>query len=196
MTTKWMTLIFFLLLMAQISRAKSFNFCERLNSLKGDQLEISDPKADLPELPITSLLVRKDIRRLFLLNNQTILKSYPVALGVNPSGHKRRQGDMKTPEGIYFISDKNPHSKYHKSLKISYPDTEDWLSAKKRGVDPGGDIFIHGLPNEAGLKRDLLDGIHPLIDWTLGCIALSDGEIEEIYSRVGIGTPIEICPLP
>ena len=190
------TLLIFLLTasLSELAHSKSFHFCERLKTLKGDFLKDQQPPPDLSETPVTSVLVRKDLRRLYLLNHQTILKSYSVALGVSPRGHKREQGDFKTPEGVYYISLKNPHSKYHLSLKISYPNAEDLLSARKRGVHPGGDIFIHGLPNTPGTKRDLLDGIHPVVDWTLGCIAVTDEEVEEIYSVVHIGTPIEICP--
>lgn len=170
-------------------------FCQNLNSLQGNQFKNESSNESPFTLPVTGLLIRKDIRRLYLLHLNKILKSYPVALGVRPRGHKQKQGDLKTPEGVYFINQKKQDSSYHLSLKISYPNAQDIVEANMKGVHPGGDIFIHGLPNEAGLKKKLLSGIHPVIDWTLGCVAVTDEEIEEIYSQVQLGTPIEICPL-
>ena len=146
------TLSFCMVLVTEVGFSKTFNFCGRLDTLTGAPEGHSRSSLDFVTSEVTSLLIRKDTRRLYLLNNDTILKSYPVAFGLNPSGHKTREGDFKTPEGIYFISKKRPDSNYHKSLKISYPDAEDLLSAQQLGVEPGGDIFIHGFPNEPGLN--------------------------------------------
>lgn len=195
MNARWLGFILILLLIAQIGTAKTLSFCNNLSLLNGDFYKNAPTEEASTSLPVTSVLIRKDIRRLYLLHFNTIIKSFPVALGIRPSGHKQRKGDLRTPEGLYFINHKKDDSSYHLSLQISYPNAKDILEAKLKGVDPGGDIFIHGLPNEPGLKKELLGGIHPLINWTLGCVAVTDPEIEEIFSRVQLGTPIEICPV-
>jgi murein L,D-transpeptidase YafK len=139
------------------------------------------PKADI-------ILVIKSKRQMHLLREGKILKSYQISLGPNSRGHKQRQGDKKTPEGRYKICGRNPNSHYHKSLRISYPNAQDREQAKKRGVDPGGDIMIHGL----GKKFGFLGKSHTLHDWTLGCIAVTNQEIEEIWKMVDVGTEISI----
>ena len=139
---------------------------------------------------VDKITVRKSARKLELYHNGKIVKSYTIALGKNPVGHKQMEGDSKTPEGKYFIAYHNPKSSYHLSLKISYPDEQDKLNAKKMGVSAGGDIMIHGLPNRA----PFLGRFHNLTDWTQGCIAVNNYEIEEIYAAVKDGTPIEILP--
>ncbi len=115
---------------------------------------------------------------------------YRIALGFAPEGDKTRAGDGKTPEGRYRISGRNPKSQFHLSLKISYPDASDRAAARAAGVDPGGDIFIHGTPGTSGKPPALV----ARRDWTLGCIAVSNDEIEEIWRLTPIGTPIEIRP--
>jgi murein L,D-transpeptidase YafK len=135
---------------------------------------------------VDRIVVKKGERRMYLMRNGQPLRSYKVALGYSPVGHKRRQGDGKTPEGVYFIDRRNPASNYRKALGISYPNTADRLHATRRGDNPGGAIMIHGQPNR---KRDPQTG-----DWTFGCIAVSDMEIDEIYEVVEVGTPIEILP--
>lgn len=122
---------------------------------------------------------------MLLLHGESIVRSYRVALGRDPSGHKRREGDGRTPEGCYVIDRRNPKSAYHLSLHISYPGEGDLERARECGVDPGGDIMIHGAPND-GTPREG--------DWTQGCIAVFNAEIEEIWSLVADGTPIEILP--
>ncbi len=144
--------------------------------------------AVLPD--VDKITVRKSARKLELYHNGKIVKSYTIALGKNPIGHKQMEGDSKTPEGKYFIAYHNPKSSYHLSLKISYPDEQDKFNAKKMGVSAGGDIMIHGLPNRA----PFLGRFHNLTDWTQGCIAVNNYEIEEIYAAVKDGTPIEILP--
>jgi murein L,D-transpeptidase YafK len=143
----------------------------------------------LPERP-DRILIEKAERRLTLLRGDRALKVYRVALGGSPAGDKQCQGDNRTPEGVYRISGRNPHSAYHRSLRISYPDAKDRAEAKRRGCSPGGDIYIHGLPN----GRGAIGGAHRLRDWTLGCIAVTDPEIEEIWRLVPDGTAVEIRP--
>ncbi|MCY4303972.1 MAG: L,D-transpeptidase family protein [Aestuariivita sp.] len=135
--------------------------------------------------PVTSILVNKGERELFLLNDGFVLKKYNFDLGFNPIGGKRVEGDGKTPEGVYYINRRNPNSNFHLSLGISYPNDEDVKNAQALGKDPGGDIFIHGQPNSTNVTRE---------DWTEGCIAVSNDDIEEIYRVVKTGTPIIIRP--
>jgi len=118
------------------------------------------------------------------------LKEYRVALGFSPVGPKQHEGDGRTPEGNYKIDFHKSDSAFHRALHISYPDAVDTARAAEAGVAPGGDIMIHGLPNgfsAAGLT-------HRLHDWTAGCIAVTDSEIDEIWASVSDGTPIEIRP--
>ncbi len=139
---------------------------------------------------VTSLVVNKSARKLYLLHNESILKEYDVALGFAPAGTKTRRGDGRTPEGSYLIDRRNPRSRYHLSLGISYPNSKDIAQAKAAGVDPGGDIFIHGQPN---LRRELKRA-KKTPDWTAGCIAVKNDEIEEIYAMVTEGTLITVRP--
>ena len=134
---------------------------------------------------VTQIVVNKSERKLYLLHGTTILKDYKIGLGANPVGDKKYEGDGRTPEGLYYISGKNPGSTYHLSLKISYPNDQDREEAKTMGKEPGGDIFIHG--REGGNRGKGRD-------WTAGCIAVKDGQIEQIYSMVRPGTPIFIRP--
>ena len=145
-------------------------------------------KINLP--PIDKIIIEKSARQLHLLSEGKNIRTYPVALGRNPVGPKQREGDKKTPEGNYHISQHNPHSSYHLSLRISYPDAADRKNARKQGVNPGGDIMIHGLPN----RSPFIGRAHRWSDWTSGCIAVTNGEIEEIYNAVKDGTPVEIRP--
>jgi murein L,D-transpeptidase YafK len=135
------------------------------------------------------IVVEKNARRLFLMRDGAIIAGYSVALGAEPAGDKQQEGDERTPEGLYTIDYKNAQSAYHLSLHISYPDGEDRAEARRLGVSPGGDIMIHGLPNRLGF----IGGLHRLMDWTDGCIAVTNDEIEEIWAKVAVGTPIEIA---
>ena len=128
------------------------------------------------------VLVRKQRREMVLLRGESVLRTYRIALGREPVGPKRQEGDGRTPEGRYIIDRRNPKSKYHLSLHISYPDAADIARATEAGVEPGGDIMIHGLRD--GLLREG--------DWTQGCIAVTDEEMDEIWGLVGDGTPIQI----
>jgi murein L,D-transpeptidase YafK len=136
------------------------------------------------------VVVWKSKRQLELYASGRLLKRYPVSLGRNPAGPKLQEGDKRTPEGVYAVESHNPHSSFHKALKVSYPSPADRLAAAKRGVAPGGDIMIHGLRNGLGF----IGRLHRRLDWTAGCIAVTNPEIEEIYRVVADGTPIEIHP--
>lgn len=133
---------------------------------------------------VTQVQVHKAERKMYLLHNRRVLKTYDVALGFAPIGDKKVEGDGRTPEGAYRISHKNPNSQYHLSLGISYPNAADIAEAEALGRPPGGDIFIHGGPNRQVSQRD----------WTAGCIAVSDKQMERIYAMIRPGTPIFILP--
>lgn len=130
------------------------------------------------------IVVSKSRRLLTLQSGDKILRKYKVNLGFVPQGHKLASGDGRTPEGLYYIDRRNPRSDFYLSLGISYPNAEDMARARALGVRPGGDIFIHGGPRRSEDRRKS--------DWTAGCIAVSDREIEEIWSLVPTGTPITI----
>jgi murein L,D-transpeptidase YafK len=132
----------------------------------------------------------KSSRLLLVMKKGEILKAYKVALGKQPKGHKTSVGDRKTPEGTYILDSRKSDSKFHKAIHISYPNGKDILNAQKKGVSPGGAIMIHGLPD----KLASLDKSHREWDWTDGCIAVTNSEIEEIWRLVPDGTPIEIKP--
>ena len=136
------------------------------------------------------VVVEKSVRKLTLFRGETPLKSYSVALGRAPEGTKEREGDHRTPEGRYVIDAHKLDSAFHRALHISYPSPADSAAAAQRGVKPGGDIMIHGLRNGLGW----LGAFHRVVDWTAGCIAVTDKQIEEIYRTVPNGTPIEIRP--
>ena len=143
-------------------------------------------------LPVDNILVNKADRKLYLKNGDKVIKQYRIALGGEPIGPKEREGDNKTPEGQYFIEAHNPYSSYHLSLRISYPNEEQKKKAKENNYSAGGDIMIHGLPNK--LPNTLFKLVHFSMDWTQGCIAVTDEEIEEIYKLVPDKTPILITP--
>jgi len=136
------------------------------------------------------VVVFKKQRTLELWGNGKVLRTYKVALGGDPVGPKSERGDHKTPEGDYILDSRNSHSQFYKSIHISYPNAAQRAAAKKRGVSPGGDVFVHGLPNGYGS----IGGAHRLKDWTDGCVAVTDDEIDEIWKLVPDGTPIEIRP--
>lgn len=137
------------------------------------------------------VIVKKSERKLYLYNGSEILKSYRISLGKQPDGHKERSGDSRTPEGTYTLDWRNPHSKFFRSIHISYPNTTDRYDARERGDAPGGAIMIHGQPNDwAERSRLLFHGD----DWTEGCIAVQNHEMLEIWDTVEDGTTIEIVP--
>ena len=139
---------------------------------------------------IDRILVEKAERKLSIFRGGRKLKTYQIALGGNPVGAKEQEGDMKTPEGVYRIDYRNPNSDYHLALHISYPSDEDNTRAAQRGVSAGFDIMIHGLPNGQGW----IGAAHRQKDWTAGCIALTDEEIEELWRVTPDGTTVEIRP--
>jgi murein L,D-transpeptidase YafK len=136
------------------------------------------------------VVVLKKERTLQLLNQGKVIKTYKVALGGDPVGPKTRQSDHKTPECVYLLDSRNPHSQFYKSIHISYPNASDRAAARQKGVSPGGDVFVHGLPN--GYRY--VGAAHRLKDWTDGCIAVTDQEMDEIWLAAPDGTPIEIRP--
>jgi tetratricopeptide (TPR) repeat protein len=140
--------------------------------------------------PADKILIEKKERRLTLLSRGEALKTYKIALGENPIGPKERQGDNKTPEGTYVIDSRNKDSGYHLSLRISYPNEKDKKRARELGVSPGGDIMIHGIKNGFSWVGDS----HTEVDWTKGCIAVTDEAIEEIDKLAPNGTIVEIRP--
>jgi murein L,D-transpeptidase YafK len=139
---------------------------------------------------VDQVLVVKSHRTLSLISQGTVLRTYQVALGGSPVGAKEQQGDHKTPEGHYILDRRNAKSRFYKSIHVSYPNDQDKQKASQRGVAAGGDIMIHGLPNGFGW----LGSTHRTRDWTDGCIAVTNAEIDEIWKLVPEGTPIEIRP--
>lgn len=139
---------------------------------------------------VTSIVVNKGARKMYLLNNEEILREYEVDLGFAPEGAKQVEGDGKTPEGTYLINRRNPNSSYHLSVGISYPNTADVSRALAMGKKPGGEIFIHGEPND---QKDR-ERAARVKDWTAGCIAVKNHEIEEVYAMVQTGTLISLRP--
>ena len=165
----------------------------REQELKSKDDEIITLKKEVFALqkgPADRILIEKNERRLTLIAKGKVLKTYEIALGGDPSGPKERQGDNKTPEGTYVIDSRNRDSRYHLSLHISYPNEQDKKRAKQLGVSPGGDIMIHGIKNGFSWVGDH----HTGVDWTKGCIAVTNEEIEEIDRLAPNGTIVEIRP--
>ena len=136
------------------------------------------------------VVVKKSARVLELHAERTLIKSYAVSLGSNPSGPKRAEGDGRTPEGTYVLDYRKPDSSFHRALHISYPSAVDTAEATTSGVKPGGLIMVHGLPNGLGF----LGRFHRYFDWTDGCVAVTNREIEEIWAAVADGTQIKVEP--
>ncbi len=135
--------------------------------------------------PVTRIEVQKSARMMYLLNDETILASYPIKLGFTAEGPKQFEGDGKTPEGRYFIDRRNPNSRFYLSLGIDYPNAADQAFAASQGKSPGSDIFIHGGVRNSGRRS---------ADWTAGCIAVKNRQMRQIYAMVQDGTPIDIYP--
>lgn len=153
-------------------------------------VEIGAAQAVGNTLRADRVVVFKKERTLQLMNAGKVIKTYKIALGGNPIGPKMRQGDHKTPEGNYVLDSRNLHSQFYKSIHISYPNSQDRAAARKHGVSPGRDVFLHGLPDGYGW----IGKEHRMKDWTDGCIAVTDQEMDEIWRAVPNGTPIEIRP--
>jgi len=147
-------------------------------------------KALPPNITINALVVYKSKHQLLAYSNGKLVKTYTISLGKSPVGDKQVEGDNRTPEGVYFINDKNAHSGWHKNLGISYPDANDIAEATKAGKSAGEDIKIHGLKNGQGY----IGKFQRWRDWTNGCMALTDEEIDELFNAVPVGTKIEIKP--
>ena len=163
---------------------------QEVSSKENEIITLNQEVFALQKGPADKILIEKKERRLTLISKGNVLKVYRIALGGNPNGPKERQGDNKTPEGTYVIDSRNKNSRYHRSLHISYPNEKDKKRAKQLGVSPGGDIMIHGIKNGFSWAGDL----HTEVDWTKGCIAVTDEEIEEIDRLAPNGTIVEIRP--
>ena len=156
----------------------------------GSPLSSPDVRAGDSLPHATKVLVRKSERRMYLLRGSEVLRTYRVALGLNPVGHKEREGDFRTPEGSYQLVMRNPRSDFFMSMKVSYPNAGDMARARRNGWPAGGSIMIHGLPND---PRKGLD-YYATRDWTDGCIAVSNADMLEIWMLVSDNTPIVIQP--
>ena len=150
-------------------------------------------KLDKPavNLPVDYVLVKKAKRELYLYAGPDLIKTYKIALGKKPIGQKQKEGDSKTPEGLYTLDWRNPHSKFYRSIHVSYPNKSQARTAKEAGIDPGGAIMIHGQPNDWSERIKLTFSSN---DWTEGCIALENQDMIEVWDLVKDGTPIEIKP--
>jgi murein L,D-transpeptidase YafK len=152
-------------------------------------LSVTQAHAAAFEKSVTFITVDKAARLLTVWHGQKAMKSYRIALGGNPAGHKIQEGDSRTPEGRYVIDNKNPKSAFYLSLHISYPNRSDIAAARRRRVSPGGNIMIHGTPSALSVNA-----LGMYVDWTAGCIAVSNSDIEELFHAVKLGTPILIRP--
>lgn len=153
------------------------------SALAGASLDAGLPMAD-------AVIVRKSERKLLLMRNKEVLRSYKISLGLRPDGHKQFEGDFRTPEGKYRLVRRNPNSEYFLSIQISYPNTEDTARARRQGLRPGGAIMIHGQPNTPRKPPDYYSNV----DWTEGCIAVTNSDMVEIWLMTPLDTPIEIQP--
>ena len=136
------------------------------------------------------VVVKKAERKLLLMKNDQVLKAADIALGMLPKGHKREEGDSRTPEGSYWLDNRNPNSDFFLSIRISYPNDRDQRAARARGVSPGGQIMIHGLPNSPSRSEEY----YRRTDWTDGCIAVSNSDMVDIWLMTDSNTPIDILP--
>ena len=177
-----------------------FLFCFTGLSVYADDIELIMPpvQTSIHSSPSTTtdhyvdfVLVSKRERKLYLYEGDKVVKSYPVSLGKQPDGQKIREGDSRTPEGLYTLDWRNPNSKFFRSIHVSYPNVSQKRNAKEAGVDPGGAIMIHGQPNDWA-ERIQLTFAHK--DWTEGCIAVENQDMLEIWDLVRDGTPIKINP--
>ena len=153
------------------------------SALVSSSVEASLPMAD-------RVLVRKADRKLQLLRNGEVIRTFKIALGLRPEGHKQFEGDYRTPEGQYRLTRRNPNSEYFLSIQVDYPNADDLKRARKLGQRPGGSIMIHGQPNMPKKSRDYYSNV----DWTEGCIAVSNSDMVEIWLMTPPDTPIEILP--
>lgn len=146
--------------------------------------------ATLASANVDRLVVNKSARKMFLFEGDKLLRSYEIALGKNPVGHKERQGDYRTPEGRYLLDWRNPQSRFYRSIHISYPNESDRRRAAAKGVHPGANIMIHGVPDRYRDDQEFIISLN----WTEGCIAVTNDDMNEIWALVAENTPIEIIP--
>lgn len=152
---------------------------------------LPSPDGSAPSFELADrIVIEKGARRLYLLRGDDVIVEYPVKLGLNPYGHKQREGDFRTPEGTYHLSRRNPRSEFFLSVEVSYPNEADRARARQAGVRPGGLIMIHGQPNVPRKAPDY----YANNDWTDGCIAVSNSDMVDIWQRTRLGIPIEIRP--
>jgi murein L,D-transpeptidase YafK len=176
--------------------ASSFAATHEMSKTKAGQIKpyhstLKQPSRTIPRsesLQVDLVKVDKSKRRLYLLKDGKIIRSYRIALGANPKGHKQREGDNKTPEGRYYLDFVNQDSRFYKAIHVSYPNSADKLYAARHGFSAGGAINIHGLKNDD--EQD--PGFVQSFDWTNGCIALTNRQIDEFLKLVPLGTPIDI----
>lgn len=191
-------------LFPQMSNQLPVDLVAQTNRLSKDQksspVELSPEAEIINQVPLaklptaTQIIVEKSERRLDVLSGDKIIRTYPMRLGFSPKGTKEKEGDGKTPEGDYVIDWRNPKSMYYKSLHVSYPNAEDKHKAKMLGVNPGGDIMIHALPNSMNTAGQPLHNYIPDLDWTAGCIAVSNTAMDELWVLIKDGTPVKINP--
>jgi len=153
------------------------------SALVSTSVEAALPLAD-------KVVVHKGERKLYLMSNGAALRAFKIALGLRPEGHKQFEGDFRTPEGSYRLTRRNPNSEYFLSIQVDYPNEQDVKRARKQGLRPGGAIMIHGQPNTPKKSRDYYSNV----DWTEGCIAVSNADMVEIWLMTPPDTPIEILP--
>lgn len=168
----------------------SLKFVLALALMLSLQLYSSQSYAEDKIPSITLILIEKSRHTMSVYHQDKLIKKYKIALGASPKGPKAKQGDQKTPEGEYFITSKNRSARFLLSLGISYPNLKDRENAKKMAVSPGSDILIHGVDSH----YSWLGRWHTLLDWTQGCIAVTNDEVEEIYHFTPVGTKVEINP--
>lgn len=152
----------------------------------------STPPATTSTGPVDKVVVKKSERKIELQSRGKVVREYRVALGGSPSGHKYREGDQRTPVGDYVLNWRNPRSNFYKAIHISYPNEQDKLVSRQLGFNPGGMIMLHGLPNY--IQSESMRRLYTNRDWTHGCIAVQNHEIDEIWNLVPDGTPIRILP--
>jgi len=150
----------------------------------------SETPAETTEVNPDRIVVLKSERKLMLMDGDAVVRSMNISLGLMPRGPKRQEGDFRTPEGVYFIETKNAESDFFLSLKVSYPNAVDRTLAQQLGVDPGGQIMIHGLPNDPSFEESAYSGL----DWTDGCIAVTNSDMVDLWRFTAVSMPIEIRP--
>lgn len=182
-----------MLLCTALMLVTASNYAQFLPSSEQQRTRIQ--QVDWQNVQIDKVEVYKNKREVVILQKDQVIKTYKMRLGFDPQGHKIMEGDGKTPEGLYTLDWRNPESAFYKSLHISYPNEQDLAQAAAKGVSAGGLIMIHGSnSSQEGNKGGLLYNYLPRDDWTLGCIAVSNQDMDELWEHVVDGTPIEIFP--